>query len=76
MLFRSVFAVDDNGAKFRAYLVKWKDFNVIVSDPLAQTDKKEGDTITFVVHRSESIRRGKTVTVLHFGVSEHRPRPE
>lgn len=68
------FVVDDNGARFRAYLVKWKDFDVIVSDTLARTDKKEGDTITFIVSRSELPLRDKTVSVLQFVV--HRPRPE
>jgi hypothetical protein len=48
-----VFAVDDNGARFRAYQVRWKDYEVIVSDPLATTDFNEGDQITFMAQRIE-----------------------
>jgi hypothetical protein len=47
------FAVDDGGAKFCAYLVRWKDYDVVVADPLGKTDMKEGDTITITVNRSE-----------------------
>lgn len=41
-----VFAAQDGTAIFRAYLVKWKDQEVIASDSLARSDYKEGDTIT------------------------------
>jgi hypothetical protein len=41
-----VFAAKDGKAVFRAYLVKWKDQEVIVSDPLAKSDYMEGDTIS------------------------------
>src|SRR3954463_7801412 len=41
-----VFAAKDGDALFRAYLVKWKDQEVVVSDPLAKSNYKEGDTIT------------------------------
>ena len=46
-----VFAVDDNKATYRGYLVKWKDSEVVVSDTLARSDLKEGDLITFSVVR-------------------------
>jgi hypothetical protein len=61
-----VFAVDDNGAKFRAYLVRWKDFDVVVSDILARGDKKEGDTITFTVNRMELPNGASKTSVLTF----------
>jgi hypothetical protein len=40
------FAAKDGEAIFRAYLVKWKDQEVVVSDSLAKSNYKEGDTIT------------------------------
>jgi hypothetical protein len=48
-----VFAAEDNGAKFRAYQVKWKAFDVVVSDRFAATDTKEGDLLTFKVRRTD-----------------------
>ena len=40
-----VFAAKDGEAIFRAYLVKWKDQEVVVSDSLAKTNYQVGDTI-------------------------------
>jgi hypothetical protein len=57
-----VYAADDEGLHFRAYVVHWKDREVIVSDMLGTSDKKEGDTITFMVHRMEMPHRNGTVT--------------
>jgi len=48
-----VFAAEDNGAKFRAYHVKWKGFDVVVSDTFAASDTKEGDLLTFRVRRTD-----------------------
>ena len=47
-----VFAAEDNGAKFRAYQVRWKGFDIVVSDSLADTDAKEGELLTFLASRS------------------------
>ena len=41
-----VYAAKDGDAIFRAYVVLWKEQEVIVSDSLAKTNYKEGDTIT------------------------------
>jgi hypothetical protein len=41
-----VFAAKDGDAIFRSYLIKWKNQEVVVSDPLATSNYKEGDTIT------------------------------
>jgi hypothetical protein len=57
-----VFAADDNRAKFRAYQVKWKGFDVVVSDTLANTDTREGELLTFLVSRSF----GMAPPTLHF----------
>lgn len=43
------FAAKDGEAIFRAYLVKWKDQEVIASDALARSNYKEGDTISVLV---------------------------
>ncbi len=40
-----VYAATDGKAKFRAYVVKWKDQEVIVSDSLVRTNYAVGDTI-------------------------------
>ncbi|OGW60848.1 MAG: hypothetical protein A2V83_02660 [Nitrospirae bacterium RBG_16_64_22] len=61
-----VFRADDKGARFRAYLVRWKDFEVVVSDPLGTTDKKEGDMITFMAQRLEMPFGAQKVSILHF----------
>jgi hypothetical protein len=48
--------MEDEGATFRAYVVKYKGTEVVVGDTLATTSKKVGDKIT---HGAEivSIRR-------------------
>ncbi|MHB8898314.1 MAG: tetratricopeptide repeat protein [Thermoguttaceae bacterium] len=46
-----VISAEKDGYRFVAYLVKWKDFDVIVSDPLARTNFRAGDVITFVAQR-------------------------
>lgn len=68
-----VFAVDDNGARFRAYQVRWKDYDVIVSDPLATTDYHEGDQITFMAQRMEmKDMKIKTLNFMVFGFNATR----
>ena len=46
-------AESKNGAVHRAYLVEWQGQQVIVSDVLSDTDKKEGDELRFMVHELE-----------------------
>lgn len=48
-----VYSMEDQGATFRAYVVKYKGTEVIVGDNLATTSKKVGEKITFVVSRVE-----------------------
>lgn len=43
------FVAKDGEAIFRAYLVKWKDQEIVVSDALAKSNYKEGDTIKVLV---------------------------
>lgn len=61
-----VFAAEDNGARFRAYQVKWKDQDVIVSDTFGTTDFKEGDTITFMANNMEIPAGDKKLKMLQF----------
>ncbi len=65
-----VFAVNDDGARFRAYLVEWKGSEVIVSDPLGTSDKKEGEQITFIAQRIEMPHANKDINVLHFMIMD------
>jgi hypothetical protein len=46
-----IFSATDGDNKFVAYQVKWKGFDVIVSDPLAHSDFKVGDTIRFLAQK-------------------------
>lgn len=63
-----VFAAEDNGARFRAYLVKWKGQEVVVSDPLSASDYKEGDEITFMDQRVTLPSGAKSIKILQFMV--------
>ena len=47
-----VYSCKDGDHKFIAYAVKWKDNEVIVSDTLAISDFKVGDSIRFLVMRT------------------------
>jgi hypothetical protein len=49
-----VYAAEDQGARFRAYVIKYNGNEVIVGDDMAGTDKKVGDKIKFVVVRVEA----------------------
>ena len=46
-----VFSAEQDGHRFIAYLVKWKDFDVIVSDPLGRSNFRDGDKIRFLAQR-------------------------
>lgn len=61
-----VYQADHNGAKFRAYIVKWKDQEVVVSDPLSSTDKNVGDKITFIAQTIEMPFGEKKVSMIQF----------
>jgi outer membrane lipoprotein-sorting protein len=47
-----VFSATDGDNKFVAYLVQWKGSDVIVSDPLARSNFKVGDTIKFMAQKT------------------------
>jgi hypothetical protein len=46
-----VYSIKDGDYKFVAYVVNWKDSEVVVSDPLAHSDYKVGDTIKFLAQK-------------------------
>lgn len=59
-----VYAMEDEGATFRAYVVKYKGTEVVVGDTLATTSKKVGDKITFsVTHVEVPFGAGKVRTL-------------
>lgn len=60
-----VYAVDDQGTKFRAYGIKYKGKDVIVSDDLAKTDYKVGEKIDYMAMRINNVFQFK---VFAFGV--------
>ena len=60
-----VYSVDDQGAKFRAYEIKYKGHDVIVSDDLARTDYKVGEKLDFLAMR---INNTLQLKVFGFGV--------
>lgn len=44
-----VFSAEGGGAKYRAYLVKWKNQEVVVTDMFGGPELKEGDTAKIMV---------------------------
>ena len=48
---RKVFSAEQEDHRFIAYLVKWKEFEVIVSDPLGKSNFQEGDEIRFMAQK-------------------------
>ena len=55
-----VFSADVGGYKYRAYLVSWKDAEVVVDDPMGMSEKKEGDILKFMAQKID-MPRGKTI---------------
>ncbi len=67
-----VFSVEQRGHRFIAYLVKWNDFDVIVSDPLARSNFREGDTIEFLAQRISLKNAPVGVSTLNFTLLSNR----
>src|SRR5262245_47063356 len=61
-----VYSLKDGDHKFIAYVVKWKDAEVIVSDPLARSEYKVGDTIRFMAHKTHIEKSNPEVYSLSF----------
>jgi hypothetical protein len=62
-----VYSMEDQGAIFCAYVVKYKDEEVIVSDVLHTTpEKKEGDKVTFMVQHMEIPKGTEKIKIIQF----------
>jgi hypothetical protein len=61
-----VFSAEQDGHRFIAYLVKWKDFDVIVSDPLGRSNFRDGDKIRFLAQRVSLQNKSIDVSTLNF----------
>lgn len=62
-----VFSAKDGDHQFVAYLVKWKESEVVVSDPLAQSRYKVGDQIpVLVIKTSLDKKDGNKIHELSF----------
>lgn len=61
-----VFSAEEGGYRFVAYLVKWKGFEVIVSDPLAKSHFREGDKLHFMAQKVSLPGSPKQVSTLNF----------
>ena len=66
-----VFSARDGDAVFQEYLVNWKDQEVVVRDPLIQTDYHTGDTITVLVIRNKYPHEQPGPELLSFLVVPH-----
>jgi hypothetical protein len=66
-----VFSARDGDAGFREYLVNWKDQEVVVRDPLLQTNYAVGDTITVLVMKNKYPQGQPGPDLLSFVVVPH-----
>lgn len=63
---KSVYTANEGNHKFVAYVVEWKGARVVVSDPLALSDYKVGDTIAFMAQKTTIYKPGQEVASLSF----------
>lgn len=61
-----VFSAEQEDHRFIAYLVKWKEFEVIVSDPLGKSNFQEGDEIRFMAQKVSLPNADQKVSALNF----------
>ncbi len=61
-----VYSAEEGGHRFVAYLVKWKNSEVVVSDPLARSQFHEGDKITFMAQKMSLPGSPMKVSSLNF----------
>ena len=64
-----VYSMEDQGAKYRAYVVKYKGNEVIVSDNMATTNKQVGDKLKLTVFRHEASAGTLKINSLRFEVA-------
>lgn len=70
---QSIYTVTEGSHRFVAYVVEWKGAPVVVSDALALSDYKMGDTITFMAHKTTIDKPGQEVASLSFILLEAAP---
>jgi hypothetical protein len=63
-----VYSAKAGDSVFKAYVVSWKDQEVVVSDQLAKTDYHVGDTITVLVVNSPFPKGEEKHGLLHFQI--------
>jgi len=63
-----VYALDEKGAKFRAYVVKYKGTEVIATDDVLTADKKVGDKVSFLAIRVDLPVGDKKLSMLQFRI--------
>ena len=63
-----VYALEDQGATYRSYAVKYKGSEVIVGDTMATSTKKVGDKIKFSVVRVELPVGGRKISTMSFSI--------
>jgi beta-lactamase regulating signal transducer with metallopeptidase domain len=67
-----VYAAKDGEAIFHAYVVTWKGYEVVVEDPLAKSNYKEGDTIKVLPMNLPFPENKEPHRLLHFSVVPNR----
>jgi hypothetical protein len=67
-----VFSAKDGAAIFRAYLVEYKGQEVVVSDTLAKTHYREGDTVAVLVMNLPFPQGREEYRLLHFSIAPSR----
>ncbi len=68
-----VYSAEEGGHRFVAYLVKWKNAEVIVSDPLGQSQFKQGDKISFMAQKISLPESQMKVSILNFTLLDVHP---
>ena len=61
-----VYSLEDQGATYRAYVVKYKGNEVVVPDSISATSKKVGDKVRFTVARVELPVGGRKISTMTF----------
>lgn len=66
-----IYAAETNGFVFRAYVVDWNGQEIVISDPLGQSSKSVGDSVSFMA-QSMAMRIGATTNkMLNFTILQN-----
>jgi hypothetical protein len=61
-----VYSAEHDGFKYRSYVVKWKDQDVVIADMMALSDKQVGDKLTYMAQEIEIPAGTATRKMLQF----------